>query len=62
MRDKRNKPTCPKCGSTTVLPILYGLPAAEAVEEAKRGEIALGGCCISDDSPQWHCSRCEHDW
>lgn len=22
-----SKPTCPKCGSKTVVPIIYGLPA-----------------------------------
>ena len=60
--DRGGKHVCPRCGSNTVLPILYGLPAGEAVEEAKRGEIALGGCCISDDMPQWHCSECEHRW
>ena len=57
-----SKPPCPHCGSKTVLTILYGLPAEEAFEEAKRGEIALGGCCVSDDMPRWHCSDCEHRW
>jgi len=60
--DRSGKHPCPQCGSKAVLTILYGLPAGEAVEEAKRGEIALGGCCISDDMPRWHCSHCAHRW
>lgn len=57
-----SRPTCPKCGSKTIVPIMYGLPTEEAAEEAERGKIALGGCCISEDSPQWHCRDCEHEW
>ncbi len=36
--------------------------AVAAAEEAKQGKFALGGCCISDDSPRWHCRDCEHEW
>ncbi len=56
------KPPCPKCGSPDVIPIMYGLPSEEAAEEARQGKIALGGCCISDDSPRWHCRDCEPEW
>jgi hypothetical protein len=37
----RLAPTCPRCGSADVVSILYGMPTAEAFEEAERGE--LGG-------------------
>ncbi len=43
MSRKRGKPTCPECHSSSVVPIMYGLPTEEAAEEAKRGKIALGG-------------------
>ena len=29
-----------------VVPILYGLPTAEAGEAARRGELVLGGCIV----------------
>lgn len=29
---------------SNVIPVVYGLPTSEALEEAKRGEIVLGGC------------------
>ena len=60
-REKRPR-TCPQCGSTDVVPILYGYPAPEAREEADRGEIALGGCVITGDDPQRHCNACGNDF
>ena len=55
----QNKPKkCPKCGSPKVAPILYGLPAPEAFEDAEAGKIALGGCVITGDDPAWRCLDC----
>ena len=39
--------------------ILYGYPAPETLHEAEKGEIALGGCCITGDDPKWKCMECE---
>ena len=58
----RRELRCPECGSTNVVPIVYGLPPPEAGEEAERGEIVLGGCCVMDDSSTRHCRDCEHEW
>src|ERR1035437_2351565 len=52
----RRVPACPDCGSSTVVPIFYGLPAAETSERARRGEIVLGGCCLQE--PRWYCREC----
>jgi DNA-directed RNA polymerase subunit RPC12/RpoP len=64
MTEKRawSRPVCPKCGSTEVVRIVYGLPGPELLEEAKRGQIALGGCCVTGNDPQWHCHECGHRW
>ena len=56
------KPICPKCGSTNVVSIVYGLPMPELFEKAERGEVMLGGCCVSADNPTQHCKDCEHSW
>jgi len=48
---------CPACGGRLV-PILYGLPTAEAGAAAERGEIALGGCMVMGDDPQLECVSC----
>lgn len=39
-------------------PIVYGMPGPELVRSWERGEVELGGCCISDDLPLFRCSRC----
>lgn len=52
------KKKCPACGANDTVKILYGMPTYEAFEASERGEISLGGCCISDNSPRWHCKAC----
>ena len=54
------EPQCPKCGSTKVVQIQYGLPrfTPELKEAVRRGEVVLGGCVISADSPKWACRDC----
>ncbi|MER7443851.1 hypothetical protein [Micromonospora avicenniae] len=38
------------------MPLLFGLPVAEAVHAADEGELALGGCLLPDDAPNWQCA------
>ena len=61
-RANAKKVTCPECGSTNVVRICYGLPGPELFERAKRGEIVLGGCCITGNDPTCHCKDCGHNW
>lgn len=51
--------TCPACGSTQLVKILYGMPTGEALEASQRGEIGLGGCVIMPYSPDRACRRCK---
>ena len=58
----QEKVQCPKCGSKSVAQLLYGMPAfsdqlKKAIDE---GRIALGGCCITGDDPQYRCNDCGH--
>lgn len=39
-------------------PIVYGMPGPELVDASARGEVSLGGCCISDDMPAFECPAC----
>ena len=48
---------CPDCNGK-LLPVRYGFPGPEMMEQARRGEIVLGGCIVSDDDPAWGCSEC----
>lgn len=50
---------CPKCGAP-VYRILYGMPAMPEEEYFKtyHEHVIYGGCCVSEDDPEWQCSRC----
>jgi len=54
--------TCPKCGSTQVIKIIYGYPGRDLGDAEERGEIKLGGCCISDDNPTHYCKDCKSEF
>jgi hypothetical protein len=50
-----SKLECPECGSRNALPIMYGMPGDEMVEASVAGKVALGGCMVSAESPEWCC-------
>ncbi len=52
---------CPECGATG-LEIIYGLPSFDLHEKSLRGEVALGGCVVFDESPRWSCPACGATW
>jgi hypothetical protein len=62
MKKKRKPVQCPDCGSTDVRRILYGLRPAPDPELERQGKIVLGGCCVTDDDPDFLCGECEHSW
>jgi len=53
---------CPACGSTDIVPIVYGYPSLRLFERAQRGEVALGGCCVTGSDPTRSCQACGHRW
>jgi DNA-directed RNA polymerase subunit RPC12/RpoP len=59
---KTETPKCPECGSSKALPICYGFPDPEMLEDALEGKIVLGGCVIGDVEPTWQCAECSHKW
>jgi hypothetical protein len=59
---RRAPPTCPACASAAVVPILYGSPAEAALEDERAGKLALGGCVLTDDDPEWRCTSCGRDF
>ena len=57
-------PTCPICGSTEVVPIVYGYTKASPVYDLEKmmPNFVLGGCCITDFSPTLHCNICGEEF
>jgi hypothetical protein len=50
---------CPNCGAKAVVRIVYGYPGAALIERAERGEVMLGGCCLSaHGDPTRGCPDC----
>ena len=50
--------SCPKCKGKGVK-ILYGEPTEEAMLLSDENKLVLGGCCFTEESPQWECIECE---
>ena len=55
-------PNCPNCGSSAVIPIMYGDPSPEAWAAAERGELSIGGCIVENGMPKWFCTNCYHEF
>jgi DNA-directed RNA polymerase subunit RPC12/RpoP len=63
----RKGSTCPRCNSGKLVPIVYGLPGRELMEQSERGEVELGGCVVTQvidhngirtSDPELHCPAC----
>ena len=63
MSSKQQK-KCPKCGSTNVAYILYGMLAFddELEKQLDEGKIKIGGCESDSGNPTWHCNDCDNEW
>ena len=53
---------CPNCSSKDVVPIVYGLPGQDLIQDEIFGKIKLGGCAIKVDATDRHCNDCEHQF
>ena len=63
----RKGSNCPTCRSGKLVPIVYGMPGRELIEQSNRGEIELGGCVVSQvidengirfNDPELYCPAC----
>ena len=51
---------CPRCGSATVMPIVYGYPTEQERAAAEHGDVCLGGSEPAAETA--YCHRCAHRW
>lgn len=54
-------PSCPKCKSKFVLPIVYDYTES-IMKEAKEGKLIIAEYKKDGENPQWHCSMCRNEW
>lgn len=62
--EAREAGLCPKCGAA-MSPIVYGMPVggSEVVQQAKRGEVEIGGCIVWPEKPLFVCRGPKpHHW
>lgn len=52
---------CPRCGSTDVIPILYGTIGGAAALADDAG-VELAGRVWDADAPSSRCRACRHAW
>jgi len=56
---------CPKCKSSNVADILFGLPnlTEKLQADLNKGRVVLGGCEIQEDfMPDFQCNKCAYQW
>jgi hypothetical protein len=60
----QTKPSvCPNCGQEgSIVPIIYGKPGQDLINDAKNRKCVLGGCVIKGNSPKWQCLNCGESW
>ena len=54
----RKGSTCPTCTKAKLVPLIFGLPGMDLVEQEARGEIVLGGCVSGEFPPELQCLGC----
>ncbi len=54
----RKGSTCPTCKKAKLVPLIFGLPGMDLVEQESRHEIVLGGCVSSEFPPELECLGC----
>jgi len=53
---------CPRCGSSAVIPILYGYPSPAMTSLSDKGLVELAGCGFDGVAPSSRCRTCDHAW
>ncbi len=56
-KEAANRISCPHCGATAGVPILYGYPGGRV-----SSNTILGGCIVYDESPTHGCLQCSNRW
>jgi hypothetical protein len=49
---------CPRCGSTNVAKLVFGLITPEGAESYRGKNVVFGGCCVPRSEPRSECREC----
>ena len=53
---------CPKCKSENIIPIVWGYPTQELLDDDEAGRVISYGDLIPPNPPDSHCKSCGHEW
>lgn len=56
MRPMKRPTTCPRCGSTRIVPVIWGYAPDDGL--VARGEAIIGGCRLPWNPSPWGCAAC----
>lgn len=63
MNTENKSKKCPKCGSFSTIPYVYGLLSEDAHKKrSEKGEYIWGGCVIYNDRPLDYCKDCKESF
>lgn len=55
------EPKCPNCGNK-LAKIIYGMPSSDIMNQVEKGEVFIGGCCVDEANPKYHCNICRRSY
>jgi len=55
------EPKCPNCGNK-LAKIIYGMPSSDIMDQVEKGEVFIGGCCVDEENPEYHCNVCRRSY
>ena len=62
VEETKEMPECPDCkNNSQVMKIIWGYPTPRLLEEFKKGNVFLGGCCPKPGI-EFHCKSCKKEF
>jgi hypothetical protein len=61
-KKRKLTPPCPECGSSTILPIIHGVPTAVQTKAIRQGKAILADREEWEGMSEWYCKTCGSDW
>jgi hypothetical protein len=58
----KKTPACPECASTTVIPVVHGIPTTSMQKAIHQGKAVLSNREEWEGMTQWYCKVCGCDW
>jgi hypothetical protein len=58
----KKTPACPECGSSSVIPVVHGIPTLALKKSIDAGKVILSNREEWEGMTEWYCKSCGCDW